>query len=117
MTIRGEPGTEQTPEEVEVLTITLTWLGVLLIIPVLACVAKAGTLGVADFFSAVWSVRSRSAYGLTFGTSSSGCNAGCDFRHTARLGARALPISRAAGEWQTVGACVRTGTRCDCEFC
>jgi sulfate transport system permease protein len=51
------------------LTITVAWLGILLIIPVLACVAKAGTLGAGEFFSAVWSVRSRAAYGLTFGTS------------------------------------------------
>jgi hypothetical protein len=51
------------------LTVTVAWLGVLLLIPVLACVAKAGTLSWPQFVSAVWSARARSAYLLTFGAS------------------------------------------------
>lgn len=51
------------------LTVTVGWLGILLLIPVLACVAKAGTLSWSQFVAAVWSGRARSAYSLTFGAS------------------------------------------------
>jgi sulfate transport system permease protein len=47
----------------------VAWLGVLLIIPVLACLAKTATLDWEQFVSAVWSARARSAYLLTFGAS------------------------------------------------
>jgi sulfate transport system permease protein len=51
------------------LAVTVAWLGVLLIIPVLACLAKTATLDWEQFVSAVWSARARSAYLLTFGAS------------------------------------------------
>ena len=51
------------------LAVTVGWLGILLLIPVLACVMKAGTLSWPQFAAAVWSVRARSAYLLTFGAS------------------------------------------------
>jgi sulfate/thiosulfate transport system permease protein len=49
------------------LSITLVYLGVLLVIPLVACLVKAGSLGVDGFFQAVWTPRARAAYLLTFG--------------------------------------------------
>ena len=48
---------------------TMTYLGLLVFIPLVACLAKAGTLSGADFLAAVWTPRARAAYGLTVGAS------------------------------------------------
>lgn len=49
------------------LGVTLVYLGVLLIIPLGACLMKAASLGLDGFISAVWTPRARAAYLLTFG--------------------------------------------------
>jgi len=51
------------------LGITLVYLGVLLVIPLGACLFKAAQLGPTAFWAAVWTPRARSAYVLTFGAS------------------------------------------------
>lgn len=51
------------------LSFTLLYLGVLLVIPLVACIVKIAQLGPAEFWSAVWSPRTRAAYLLTFGAS------------------------------------------------
>lgn len=43
------------------------YLGVLVIIPIIACFLKASTLSLDDFIRAVWTDRARAAYMLTFG--------------------------------------------------
>ncbi|HEX8200704.1 MAG TPA: sulfate ABC transporter permease subunit CysT [Isosphaeraceae bacterium] len=48
---------------------TLVYLGILVLIPLAACFAKASTLSVSGFWGAIWTARSRAAYALTFGTS------------------------------------------------
>src|SRR5437868_2000610 len=51
------------------LGITLVYLGVLLFIPLGACVFKAAQLGPSAFWAAVCTPRARAAYTLTFGVS------------------------------------------------
>ncbi|HEY2775219.1 MAG TPA: sulfate ABC transporter permease subunit CysT [Candidatus Binatia bacterium] len=46
---------------------TLFYLGFLVVIPILACFAKAGSLTFDEFRHAVWTDRARAAYALTFG--------------------------------------------------
>jgi sulfate transport system permease protein len=48
---------------------TLFYLSVLVLLPILACFAKAASLTRAEFWAAVWTERTRAAYALTFGTS------------------------------------------------
>ena len=51
------------------LSVTTAYLGLLLIIPLGACVLKSCSLDASQFVAAVWSPRARSAYLLTFGAS------------------------------------------------
>lgn len=51
------------------LSITVTWLTLLLLLPLAACLTKASSLSGADFLKAVWTERTRAAYSLTFGVS------------------------------------------------
>jgi sulfate transport system permease protein len=48
---------------------TLFYLTVLVLLPIAACVYKAGTLTWEQFAAAVWTERTRAAYALTFGAS------------------------------------------------
>lgn len=48
---------------------TVFYLSVLVLLPIAACFAKAGSLSFHDFSSAVWTQRARAAYALTFGAS------------------------------------------------
>jgi sulfate transport system permease protein len=48
---------------------TLTYLSLLVFIPLAACLAKAGSLPLADIVAAVWTPRAQAAYGLTVGAS------------------------------------------------
>jgi sulfate transport system permease protein len=48
---------------------TVFYLSVLVLLPITACLFKAGTLSWDEFWGAVWTERTRSAYILTFGTS------------------------------------------------
>jgi sulfate transport system permease protein len=48
---------------------TVFYLSVLVLLPILACFLRAGTLTAQDFWKAVWTERTRAAYWLTFGTS------------------------------------------------
>jgi sulfate/thiosulfate transport system permease protein len=48
---------------------TVFYLSVLVLLPILACFFRAGTLSFAEFWGAVWTERTRAAYLLTFGTS------------------------------------------------
>jgi sulfate/thiosulfate transport system permease protein len=48
---------------------TVTYLGLLVILPIAACFAKAFSLSWTDFVNAVWTDRAKAAYALTFGTS------------------------------------------------
>ena len=48
---------------------TMFYLTVLVLLPILACIAKASTLTFDQFWAAVWTERTRAAYLLTFGTS------------------------------------------------
>lgn len=48
---------------------TVFYLSVLVLLPILACFFRAATLSFEDFWSAVWTERTRAAYLLTFGTS------------------------------------------------
>src|SRR5688572_1970489 len=48
---------------------TVFYLSVLVLIPILACFFRAGSLSFEEFWGAVWTERSRAAYFLTFGTS------------------------------------------------
>jgi sulfate/thiosulfate transport system permease protein len=47
----------------------LVYLGVLVLIPLGACLVKACSLSMHEFWSAVWTERARAAYALTFGAS------------------------------------------------
>jgi sulfate transport system permease protein len=48
---------------------TVFYLTVLVLVPIVACIAKASTLTFDQFWAAVWTERTRAAYLLTFGTS------------------------------------------------
>ena len=48
---------------------TVFYLSVLVLLPIMACFLKAGTLTLDDFVRAVWTDRARAAYALTFGAS------------------------------------------------
>jgi hypothetical protein len=48
---------------------TMTYLSLLVFIPLAACFAKAGSIPPDEFLAAVWSPRAQSAYGLTVGAS------------------------------------------------
>jgi sulfate transport system permease protein len=48
---------------------TVFYLSVLVLVPIMACFIKAGSLSFHDFYAAVWTERARAAYLLTFGTS------------------------------------------------
>src|SRR6185295_20013839 len=48
---------------------TVFYLSVLVLLPIVACFLKAGSLSFDEFWRAVWTQRSRAAYLLTFGTS------------------------------------------------
>jgi len=48
---------------------SLTYLSLLVFLPLAACLAKAGTLPVEDFLAAVWTPRAKAAYSLTVGAS------------------------------------------------
>lgn len=48
---------------------TMTYLSLLVFIPLAACFAKAGSIPLDQFLAAVWSSRAQAAYGLTVGTS------------------------------------------------
>lgn len=48
---------------------TLVWLAAIVIVPMLACIAKASSLSWPRFWAAVWSERAVSAYKFTFGSS------------------------------------------------
>ncbi len=48
---------------------TMFYLSVLVLLPILACFVRAGTLSFDEFWGAVWTQRTRAAYLLTFGTS------------------------------------------------
>ena len=50
------------------ISFTLLYLGVLVIIPLAACVVTATQLSWEQFVAAVWTERARAAYALTFGT-------------------------------------------------
>jgi sulfate transport system permease protein len=51
------------------LTFTLTWVGVLVIVPLAGCLLKASSLSLDRFIAAAWSARARAAYSFTFGSS------------------------------------------------
>lgn len=51
------------------LNYTLLYLTLLVFIPLVACFAKAASLTLSEFWSAVWTERARAAYAVTFGTS------------------------------------------------
>ncbi len=51
------------------LSYTITWLALLLLLPLAACLMKAGSLSGEEFWKAVWTERTRAAYLLTFGVS------------------------------------------------
>lgn len=46
---------------------TVFYLGILVLLPIMACFIKAGSLSFAEFWGAVWTERARAAYSLTFG--------------------------------------------------
>jgi sulfate transport system permease protein len=48
---------------------TVFYLTVLVLLPIVACISKAATLTIDQFWAAVWTERTRAAYLLTFGTS------------------------------------------------
>ena len=60
---------------------TLTYLSLLVLVPLAACFLKAATLAAAQFWAAVWTDRARAAYLLTFGASlvAAGVNAAVGF--------------------------------------
>ncbi len=47
---------------------TTFYLGILVLLPIMACFLKAGSLSFEEFWGAVWTERARAAYFLTFGT-------------------------------------------------
>ena len=46
-----------------------TYMGLLVMIPIIAVLLKSSTLGWEQFVAAVWTPRARAAYGLTLGAS------------------------------------------------
>ena len=48
---------------------TVFYLTVLVLVPIVACISKASTLKLDQFWAAVWTERTRAAYLLTFGAS------------------------------------------------
>jgi len=48
---------------------TMVYLGLLVLVPLLACGVKACSLSPGEFWAAVWTPRARAAYGLTIGAS------------------------------------------------
>jgi len=48
---------------------TVFYLSVLVLLPIMACFFKAGTLSWNEFWNAAWTERTRAAYALTFGAS------------------------------------------------
>jgi sulfate/thiosulfate transport system permease protein len=46
---------------------TIFYLSLLVLLPLLACFMKAGSLSLDEFWGAIWTERSRAAYSLTFG--------------------------------------------------
>jgi sulfate transport system permease protein len=50
-------------------SVTALWLLGWLVLPLLACLMKAATLNLSQFFAAAWSNRAKAAYALTFGAS------------------------------------------------
>jgi sulfate/thiosulfate transport system permease protein len=48
---------------------TVFYLSLLVLLPIAACFFRASTLSFDEFWSAVWTERTRAAYALTFGTS------------------------------------------------
>ena len=48
---------------------TVFYLTVLVLVPIVACISKASTLTLDQFWAAVWTERTRAAYLLTFGAS------------------------------------------------
>jgi sulfate transport system permease protein len=46
---------------------TVFYLSLLVLLPLSACFARAGSLSVSEFWSAVWTERARAAYALSFG--------------------------------------------------
>lgn len=63
MARRVLPGFQRT------ITFTLAYLGLLVVLPLMACVLKASSLTWPEFSRAVWNDRAIAAYGLTFGAS------------------------------------------------
>jgi sulfate transport system permease protein len=57
------------PGFVPTISFTLTYLALLVVLPLGACVLKAGTLSWPTFTRAVWNDRALAAYALTFGSS------------------------------------------------
>jgi len=51
------------------LSLTLTYLAIIVLVPLLACIVRAMSLSWSEFVAAVWTPRTRSAYALTFGAS------------------------------------------------
>ena len=49
------------------LAVTVSWLTILLFVPLIALIAKSVTLTPSEFYAAAWSERARAAYTLTFG--------------------------------------------------
>src|SRR5215210_866066 len=49
------------------LSYTVTYLSILVLLPILACFIKAGSLSFDQFWHAIWTERARAAYALTFG--------------------------------------------------
>src|SRR5215470_901535 len=49
------------------LTYSVFYLGILVLLPISACLFRAGSLSFEEFWSAVWTERARAAYLLTFG--------------------------------------------------
>src|SRR5215470_5531884 len=47
---------------------TIFYLSILVLLPISACIFKAGSLSLGEFWGAVWTERARAAYLLTFGT-------------------------------------------------
>ncbi len=48
---------------------TVFYLSVLVLLPLVACFVRAGSLSFDEFYNAVWTERARAAYSLTFGAS------------------------------------------------
>ncbi|HET6880856.1 MAG TPA: sulfate ABC transporter permease subunit CysT [Pirellulales bacterium] len=51
------------------LSYTLLWVGLLVIVPLAGCLAKASSLSLDRFLAAAWNARARAAYSFTFSSS------------------------------------------------